>query len=142
MPANVSTGDREVDEIIDALRYLDPDDRDTWIRIGQALYTMGEKGRGIWSAWSATSQRFPGGDDLERLGDIQRHAHVLAIGLQAGAGRWLGQPPQTRRGQDIRRFVPGGRAWRCCGERSGDAHADANRYPSRPAFGRWPGDAR
>lgn len=61
------TGQREIDELADALRYLDPDDRDTWIRVGQALCTLPEHGRPMWEAWSRTSQRFPGGDDLERF---------------------------------------------------------------------------
>ena len=66
-PVAAPSGEREVDELADALRYLDADDRDTWIRVGQALYTLGETGLALWSAWSATSGRFPGGDDLERF---------------------------------------------------------------------------
>jgi hypothetical protein len=87
--AAAPTGEREVDELADALRYLDADDRDTWIRIGQALYTLGEKGFALWSAWSATSSRFPGGDDLERFETFSgSRTSWQSVFNQAAAAGW------------------------------------------------------
>lgn len=41
-----------------ALLYLRADDRELWQRIGHALKTLGEVGRGLWLEWSATSSKF------------------------------------------------------------------------------------
>ena len=42
-----------------ALSFLDPDDRDTWVRMGLAVKSgLGEAGRPIWMAWSAQSAKF------------------------------------------------------------------------------------
>lgn len=60
------TDDQTLRELADALRYLDPDDYATWTGVGIELRTLGEAGRALWEAWSATASRFPGGDDLER----------------------------------------------------------------------------
>lgn len=88
-PVAVLSGEREVDELADALRYLDADDRDTWIRVGQALYTLGEKGLALWSAWSATSSRFPGGDDLERFETFSgTRTSWQSVFNQAAAAGW------------------------------------------------------
>lgn len=49
-----------------ALGFYDPDSRDEWVSAGQALKCLGDLGRDLWAAWSATSSRFPGGSDLEK----------------------------------------------------------------------------
>ncbi len=54
-------------ELRSALTALDPDDHDTWVAVGHALRALGDVvGFALWSEWSATSKRFPGGDGLER----------------------------------------------------------------------------
>lgn len=67
----IDTDDRVLGELADALRYLDADDRDTWIGVGHELHQLGEQGYRLWAAWSATSERFPGGDDLERWATLR-----------------------------------------------------------------------
>ena len=99
-PVQALTGQREIDEIADALRYLDADDRGTWIKVGQALYTLGEPGRALWSAWSASSSRFPGGDDLERFETFSgsRTSYKSILKQAAGSG-WTN--PRARRAKSI-----------------------------------------
>ena len=41
-----------------ALLSMRSDDRDVWVRIGLALKTLGDVGRGLWMEWSATSDKF------------------------------------------------------------------------------------
>lgn len=41
-----------------ALLSMRADDRDLWVRMGHALKTIGEQGRGLWMEWSATSDSF------------------------------------------------------------------------------------
>ncbi len=44
---------------LDALRFIDPDDYQTWRDVGLALkYTGHPSARGIWDAWSAGSRKF------------------------------------------------------------------------------------
>ncbi len=57
----------EVANLRSALARLNPDDRDTWVAQGQALCSLGELGRELWEEWSATSEKFPGGSDLEKF---------------------------------------------------------------------------
>ncbi|WP_398308352.1 DUF3987 domain-containing protein [Zoogloea sp.] len=41
-----------------ALTALRADDRDTWVRMGHALKTIGEPGRALWLEWSQTSDKW------------------------------------------------------------------------------------
>lgn len=54
---------KTVAEIRSALAYVDPDDRDTWIRVGHWLYLLGETGFDLWREWSARSPKFEDGKD-------------------------------------------------------------------------------
>lgn len=88
-PPVPETGDRVLDELADALRFVDADDRDTWVGVGQALYPLGDAGYALWAAWSATSSRFPGGDDFERWETFKgERTGYAAIFNRATAGGW------------------------------------------------------
>ena len=42
-----------------ALFHVEPEDRETWIRVGSALKTeMGDKGFAVWDAWSQQSEKY------------------------------------------------------------------------------------
>jgi len=45
-----------------ALTALRADDRDTWVRMGHALKTIGEPGRALWLEWSQTSDKWQPAD--------------------------------------------------------------------------------
>lgn len=51
-----------ITELRSALRAIPADDRDTWIRMGHALWPLGNAGRGLWMDWSATSSKFDPAD--------------------------------------------------------------------------------
>jgi RecA-family ATPase len=47
-----------VEHLRDALRWISPDERSDWIRIGLALKELGEVGRELWLEWSKRSAKF------------------------------------------------------------------------------------
>lgn len=68
----------------------DPDNRDDWQRAGQALVSLGETGYEIWAEWSATSSRFPGGDDLGKWDTFSgERTDYRAIFAQAERNGWV-----------------------------------------------------
>lgn len=75
-------------DVRSALLTLDPDNRDEWVSAGQALRSLGEQGYALWAEWSATSKRFPGGDDLEKwdtfTGERTDYRAVLAKAQRNG----------------------------------------------------------
>lgn len=85
----LDTSDRVLSELADALRYLDADDRDVWIAVGHELHGLGEQGYRLWAAWSATSKRFPGGDDLERWATLRStRTGYAGVFVRAQAAGW------------------------------------------------------
>lgn len=54
----------QVDELRDALLHLPADDRDTWIRYGLALHSLGQDGFDLWTAWSKKSAKFDPVDQI------------------------------------------------------------------------------
>ena len=88
-PVIDAVGDRTIDELADALRFLDADDRDTWVGVGQELVSLGEVGYRLWAAWSGTASRFPGGDDLERWATFKGdRTGYAAVFVRAEAQGW------------------------------------------------------
>ena len=75
-------------DVRSALSVLDPDNRDEWVGVGQALYHLGEAGYEMWAEWSARSTRFPGGDGLDKWdsfsGQRSDYRAVLARAQRAG----------------------------------------------------------
>lgn len=56
------TNPRIVQDLRSALFHLRSDERDLWQRMGHALKTLGDSGRGLWLDWSATSEKFDPAD--------------------------------------------------------------------------------
>ena len=43
----------DIDRIEDALQFIDPSDRDTWLKMGMAIKSeLGDSGFEIWERWS------------------------------------------------------------------------------------------
>ena len=62
-PLQVLTVDlRTVTELRSASFSMRADNRDLWVRMGMALKTLGDVGRGVWFDWSMTSQKFDPAD--------------------------------------------------------------------------------
>ena len=53
-----SVSNETVVDLRSALMSMSADDRDLWQRMGHALKTLGEAGRGLFVTWSATSEKF------------------------------------------------------------------------------------
>lgn len=60
-----------LEDIKSALEHLDSDERDAWVRIGMSLKPLGNKGKELWLAWSAKSDKFDP-EDAERVWDSFR----------------------------------------------------------------------
>lgn len=52
----------QLEELRDALSYLDADDRDRWIKFGMALRPLGAEGWKLWDDWSKKSGKYSGQD--------------------------------------------------------------------------------
>ena len=47
------------DRLIDALKYVESDDYDTWIKVGMAIHaSVGDKGKAIWDQWSQEADNY------------------------------------------------------------------------------------
>jgi len=53
---------KTVSELRSALAHMPSDDRDLWVRMGFALKELGDTGRGLWLAWSQTSEKYDASD--------------------------------------------------------------------------------
>ena len=56
--ATYSVDEVTVADLRAALLHVDPDDRDTWVRVGHALKTIGDVGLDIWDQWSQRSPKY------------------------------------------------------------------------------------
>ena len=50
--------DQQVTELRSALNAIDPDDREVWVAMGQALAELGNVGRGLWLDWSQMGSKW------------------------------------------------------------------------------------
>ena len=95
-----------VADLRSALAALDPDSHDEWVKAGQNLACLGDRGRELWEAWAATSRRFPGGEGLERWdtfsGDRSDYRSIFARASRAG---WV-QPRRTADPTEVFGVVP------------------------------------
>lgn len=69
----------QVAELRDALTHLDQNDRDTWVRCGLALRTLGQVGWNIWTEWSQTSPKFDPVDQIR----VWRSLRPADIGFES-----------------------------------------------------------
>ena len=71
--------DKTIPELLELLGYLDPDNRDTWLRGGMALHHQAEDDPDAlagWTAWSSKSKKFRPGECAKMWG-----------GFKGGSGR-------------------------------------------------------
>jgi hypothetical protein len=64
---------KTVTELRSALLHMRSDDRDLWVAVGQALKELGDTGRGLWLAWSATSEKFNAKDAAKKWVGFDGH---------------------------------------------------------------------
>ena len=87
----IDSDDTTLAELDDALGVIPADDRDTWRRVGQALYhDRGEVGRAVWDHWSAKSAKYDA-KDQDRVwrsfasSQETRLASIFALAREYGA---------------------------------------------------------
>lgn len=81
---------RTVSELRSALLSMRSDDRDLWIRMGHALKTLGNAGRGLWMEWSAQSVKFDSAD-AARTWESMKPVHTghQAVFAEAQRQGWV-----------------------------------------------------
>lgn len=56
--ALTQVGQDVIDELRSALSAISPDERATWIKVGQCLAELGKEGEALWLAWSSRSDKW------------------------------------------------------------------------------------
>ena len=80
-----------IDRIRDALSFVSPDTRDTWVNMGMAIKSeLGDPGFDVWDEWSRQSDSYSTGD-AERVWKSIRANGGVTVGTlfhEASAGGW------------------------------------------------------
>lgn len=73
---------RRAADAVQALRHIDADDRDTWLRVGMAIHNEAPTAEGyaLWETWSATSSKFDPQDQLRVWRSFKRRG-LSGVGL-------------------------------------------------------------
>ena len=91
--------ERQLDELRDALKYIDADDYHNWINMGLALSTIGAKGFPIWDEWSATSSKYKPGETWHKWrsfrNDKANNLNIESIFHLARQNGWRPAPVVT-----------------------------------------------
>lgn len=64
--ATYSVDEVAMADLRSALTCVDPDDRETWVRVGHALKTIGDAGLDIWDQWSQRSPKYKASEIVYR----------------------------------------------------------------------------
>jgi hypothetical protein len=96
-----SVGDDVVRDLRSALTAIRADDRDTWVRLGHALKTLGDQGRGLWLEWSSTSDKYDAADAAKKWESFDpRATGYQAVFTEAQAAGWVnpkkGKPKEPK----------------------------------------------
>jgi putative DNA primase/helicase len=95
--------DQRLSEIKDALAYIDAAPHDQWVRVGMALYSLGNDGLALWDAWSSKAANYDAAEIPKRwksfAGCAVNIETVFFIATQSGwknpaKGRKPEQPQQ------------------------------------------------
>jgi len=99
-PASEVT-DETIEELRSALAMIPADDRDIWIRIGQALACLGQIGFDLWDEWSRKSEKY-NPDDMWRFetfsGDRTDYRAIFAEAQRLG---WINPRAHVRTPLDV-----------------------------------------
>ena len=74
------------DEVIEALRFIPADDRETWVRMGMAVKSaLGEDGFALWNEWSQSGSTYRERDARDVWKSLKSHGAVTVASLFAEA---------------------------------------------------------
>jgi hypothetical protein len=119
-PGGSLAGAMAVADLRSALASMRSDERDLWVRMGHALRSLGDQGRGLWLEWSQTSDKYDPADAArvwdsfkpERTGfqavfaEAQRRGWVNPASIASRAVEPATQPVVEE--DTGERFIPGG----------------------------------
>ena len=105
-PSETPTDAHRYNVDIEALDYIDADDRDDWVRIGAACKRSGV-GFDVWHAWSQKSGKYDSLEDCKRVWDsLQTNIESPATwGTVVYLAQKKGYKPQKRRSRPVRDVV-------------------------------------
>ena len=67
----------EIDRIREALQFIDPSDRETWLRMGMAIKSeLADTGFDLWESWSQQADSFDGKDARDVWKSIRANGKV------------------------------------------------------------------
>ena len=76
----------DIDRIREALQFIDPSDRETWLRMGMAIKSeLADTGFDVWEAWSLQAESFNGKDARDVWKSIRADGKVTIGTLFYGA---------------------------------------------------------
>jgi hypothetical protein len=82
--------DKAVTELRDALNAIPSDGRETWIKVGMALKTLGNPGRGLWLTWSQTSVKYDPADAVRTWDSFKpMQTDFKAVFAEAARHGWV-----------------------------------------------------
>ncbi len=84
----------ELDEIVDALRHIESEDRDVWLKVGMAIHSIDDGGNGyeLWNRWSQTSEKWDEQDQVRVWNSFKNMTNQLnkeSIFFWAKEGGWI-----------------------------------------------------
>ena len=87
----------DYDNIRNALTYIDPNDRETWLRIGAAVKDeLGEDGFEMWDNWSRQSSNYKEADAKSVWKSLkQGHIHIGTLFYHARENGYRPEKPYT-----------------------------------------------
>jgi hypothetical protein len=87
---------KTVRELQDALKTIDADERELWVRMGMALKTIGPKGKQLWVAWSKKSPKW-NEEDAERVwGSMQPQGTHYRTVFHEATNNWGWKNPRAK----------------------------------------------
>lgn len=127
----------DYDNIRNALTYIDPNDRETWLRIGAAVKDeLGEDGFEMWDNWSRQSSNYKEADAKSVWKSLkQGHIHIGTLFYHARANGYRPEKPYTPPSAEelAKRAQEAQAKQRAEAERIAQAHAKAE----KTAYGIW-----
>ena len=81
----------DIDRIREALQFIDPSDRETWLRMGMAIKSeLADAGFDVWEAWSLQAESFNGKDARDVWKSIRAGGKVTigTLFYEAKANGW------------------------------------------------------
>lgn len=101
---------RTLEELKDALSYIDADDYHSWVETGMALSTIGAGGFALWDEWSATSPKYKPGEMWRKWrsfrNDKPTNLNIESIFYRARENGWTGRPALSISETDLPAIEP------------------------------------